>query len=531
MKSKTILLLILCCLLLSACGQEAPQPEGENPAQTEESPAPSREYSINEPYEYPIRPGMPEWAELDGLPQMGTACRIPVDILLNMSTEALVETVMDYPLLWNILAYDSPAAGVESVESYFNGLPALYGRADGLSAFRENYEALSALIDSGELPEEEATVARLNLRTAGFILERMEELDARAAEWAAQGNVEQESSYSLERIPFSVPEGLSLDQRLDVLDADRTRLLYSIRENVNTGSIYPPMNQKLGLYSLESGEILLELPLPDSQTLQSAALLPEGFVFFQNEGRNLQLIRVDAAGQSSQLDSGRYYMIKNEPPEFALLEDGTLLYSYQKQVEEELFRAVLRAVDGEGRVRTLLELDQKKEDWDDPQPSRLISNGRDYIFFLQKEKSFFRGSIDTPPEEYRLKAGQLLAGELLADGGIFRLHDWAAGYWAENMLCLDMEAQHSSEEQELNHAFLLEELCGNGKDQILGLDPEMKQIYALTVRDGLIQKELLRHEALPQGMSVRFFNLSEDSYLLDYPQADLIYLLRFLPTE
>ena len=78
---------------------------------------------------------------------------------------------------------------------------------------------------------------------------------------------------------------------------------------------------------------------------------------------------------------------------------------------------------------------------------------------------------------------------------------------------------------------LLEELCGNGKDQILGLDPEMKQIYALTVRDGLIQKELLRHEALPQGMSVRFFNLSEDSYLLDYPQADLIYLLRFLPTE
>ena len=67
-------------------------------------------------------------------------------------------------------------------------------------------------------------------------------------------------------------------------------------------------------------------------------------------------------------------MIKNEPPEFALLEDGTLLYSYQKQVEEELFRAVLRAVDGEGRVRTLLELDQKKEDWDDPQPSRLISN-------------------------------------------------------------------------------------------------------------------------------------------------------------
>ena len=181
MKSKTILLLILCCLLLSACGQEAPQPEGENPAQTEESPAPSREYSINEPYEYPIRPGMPEWAELDGLPQMGTACRIPVDILLNMSTEALVETVMDYPLLWNILAYDSPAAGVESVESYFNGLPALYGRADGLSAFRENYEALSALIDSGELAEEEATVARLNLRTAGFILERMEELDARDA--------------------------------------------------------------------------------------------------------------------------------------------------------------------------------------------------------------------------------------------------------------------------------------------------------------------------------------------------------------
>ena len=47
-----------------------------------------------------------------------------------MTTEALIETVLNYPLAINIVAYDSPQIGLEEVTKYFNGLQELSKRAD-----------------------------------------------------------------------------------------------------------------------------------------------------------------------------------------------------------------------------------------------------------------------------------------------------------------------------------------------------------------------------------------------------------------
>lgn len=80
------------------------------------------------PYAYPIQAGTPEWTALKTLQNKIAACQIPEDILKNMTTRALVETVRNYPLAVNIYAYDSIDIGYEKVKSQFNGLEELENR-------------------------------------------------------------------------------------------------------------------------------------------------------------------------------------------------------------------------------------------------------------------------------------------------------------------------------------------------------------------------------------------------------------------
>lgn len=56
---------------------------------------------VNTPYEYPIVPGTPEWFEMKSFPEKIEACKIPEDKAKAMSTEALIETILNHPL-WTI---------------------------------------------------------------------------------------------------------------------------------------------------------------------------------------------------------------------------------------------------------------------------------------------------------------------------------------------------------------------------------------------------------------------------------------------
>lgn len=89
-------------------------------------------YTITEPYQYPVVPGMTEWYDLKSLQEKSDACQIPYDILPNMTTEALVETVVDYPLFVNAFAYDIPQMGLSHIKEYYNGLQELYTRDDAI---------------------------------------------------------------------------------------------------------------------------------------------------------------------------------------------------------------------------------------------------------------------------------------------------------------------------------------------------------------------------------------------------------------
>jgi len=106
------------------------------------------DYPFTEPYEYPIVPGTDEWSELTSLAEKIEVCHVPQMALDNMTTEALLETVLNYPLLGNIFAYDTPQKGFEAIREYCNGLQEIWTRPDleeileqkiSEESFEENY--------------------------------------------------------------------------------------------------------------------------------------------------------------------------------------------------------------------------------------------------------------------------------------------------------------------------------------------------------------------------------------------------------
>ena len=83
---------------------------------------------INIPYDYPYKTGTKEWLALKTIHEKIAACQIPEDILHNLSDEALVETIKNYPLAVNIYAYDTIEIGYEKVKSQFNAIAELESR-------------------------------------------------------------------------------------------------------------------------------------------------------------------------------------------------------------------------------------------------------------------------------------------------------------------------------------------------------------------------------------------------------------------
>lgn len=93
---------------------------------------------INEPYEYPVVPGTTEWAEFQSFYDMIDACQIPESKVQSMTTEALVQSVLDYPL-WRIyFSYDASSV-YDIYKNMFNALAELESREDADSVLLEAY--------------------------------------------------------------------------------------------------------------------------------------------------------------------------------------------------------------------------------------------------------------------------------------------------------------------------------------------------------------------------------------------------------
>lgn len=94
-------------------------------------------------YVYPITPDNEEWLQMESHLERVAACQIPADILSRMSTDALVETIANYPLLIDVLLFDHAQDAYQTILEGFNGFQELEKRSDALeslTAFLENSE-------------------------------------------------------------------------------------------------------------------------------------------------------------------------------------------------------------------------------------------------------------------------------------------------------------------------------------------------------------------------------------------------------
>lgn len=96
-------------------------------------------YTISEPWQYPIAPGSAEWDALN-LWERIELLAVDRETAEQMTTEALMQTVLNYPFIVNIWAYENTDHGIEVVEGYFPALSVFTEREDmpaALDAYAE----------------------------------------------------------------------------------------------------------------------------------------------------------------------------------------------------------------------------------------------------------------------------------------------------------------------------------------------------------------------------------------------------------
>ncbi len=101
---------------------------------------PIQAYTIHEAYDYPIVPGTDEWEEFSKLDEMIAATQIPEDILESMDTQALVDTILQYPLLSTFRVFNTVSEGFDAIAERCNGIPELLSRPDAVDVVYAKYK-------------------------------------------------------------------------------------------------------------------------------------------------------------------------------------------------------------------------------------------------------------------------------------------------------------------------------------------------------------------------------------------------------
>ena len=93
------------------------------------------------PHEYKVLPGSDEWAYMS-VEQRLASCKVTQAEVEAMTTEALIETVVNYPYLVNIFAYDTIETGIKMVSNHFPGIEELFARNDAVKKMECYYNTL-----------------------------------------------------------------------------------------------------------------------------------------------------------------------------------------------------------------------------------------------------------------------------------------------------------------------------------------------------------------------------------------------------
>lgn len=95
-----------------------------------------------DPYDFPVKPGTEHWNTLRSYQEKRDACNIPENRLLKMSTQALIETYVQYPLLGDVAVFRTWQEGVDKLRENFNGAGELLRRPDAGKFLLEYYKSM-----------------------------------------------------------------------------------------------------------------------------------------------------------------------------------------------------------------------------------------------------------------------------------------------------------------------------------------------------------------------------------------------------
>lgn len=132
MKRMMFILSILAVLLAESCNTQKTLNDVQVQIPFEE----------NVPYSFEKITEPSVWITFNNLEEMKNACQMPENWLKHISTDDLILTCMDYPLLPNYSAHSNPMNGIKDVVEGFNGLQELSKRTDAAEKLVKFYGSL-----------------------------------------------------------------------------------------------------------------------------------------------------------------------------------------------------------------------------------------------------------------------------------------------------------------------------------------------------------------------------------------------------
>lgn len=100
----------------------------------------------NQPISFTVIPGSDEWNDMTPDERFASCLVSEAEVNL-LTTEALVESVLNYPYLLNVYAYNTLEEGIYAVSEYFPGLNELFSREDAI-------EVLQSVLDVANINDE-----------------------------------------------------------------------------------------------------------------------------------------------------------------------------------------------------------------------------------------------------------------------------------------------------------------------------------------------------------------------------------------
>lgn len=97
-------------------------------------------FVFGQTWDYPIKPGSEEWKKFQNNQEKVEACQIPEEVLTSLPTEDLTELCLQYPLLYDVFAFDNLNRGLDKLYNDFNGIRELYRRKDITTSLTKRYD-------------------------------------------------------------------------------------------------------------------------------------------------------------------------------------------------------------------------------------------------------------------------------------------------------------------------------------------------------------------------------------------------------